>query len=70
MQDVNCEEQLKETKPKPIVKESMEGYRKLENAEQKPKIKDGETESEKADRHRFHYLAQTQAEQRCQSPML
>lgn len=41
MQDLNCVEQFKEIKPKPTVEESMEAYRKLENAEHKPKKKDG-----------------------------
>lgn len=75
VQDLNCVEQFKEIKPKPTLKDSMEAYRKLENAEHKPKKKDGETElqaplSEKTDPHRFHSLAQPQVEQPCPSPML
>ena len=75
MQDLNCVEQFKEIKPKPTAEESMEAYRKLENAEHKPEKKDGETElqaplSEKTEPHRSHYLAQPQVEQQCQSPVL
>lgn len=53
----------------------MEAYRKLENAEHKPKEKGWETElqaplSEQTEPHRFHYLVQPQVEQQCQSPVL
>ena len=44
VQDLNCEEPLKNIKPKRIIKESMERNRKLEIAEYKPKIKDEKTE--------------------------
>ena len=44
VQDLNCEEQLKNIEPKRIIKESMERDRKLEIAEHKPKIKDEKTE--------------------------
>ena len=44
VQNLNCEEQLQNIKPKRIIKESMEGDRKLEAAEHKPKIKDEKTE--------------------------
>ena len=43
VQDLNCEETLKNIKPKRIIKESMEKNRKLEIAEYKPKIKDEKT---------------------------
>ena len=44
VQDLNCEERLKNIKPKRIIKESVERNRKLEIAEYKPKIKDEKTE--------------------------
>ena len=44
VQDLNCEEPLKNIEPKRIIKESMERDRKLEIAEHKPKIKDEKTE--------------------------
>ena len=46
IQDLNCEELLKNIEPKRIIKESMERDRKLEIAEHKPKIKDEKTELE------------------------
>ena len=46
IQDLNCEEPLKNIEPKRIIKESMERDRKLEIAEHKPKIKDEKTELE------------------------
>ena len=75
VQNLNCEEQLKNIKPKRIIKESMKGDRKLEAAEHKPKIKDEKTElqaslEEKSLPGRFHYLAQLQVVQQCQSLML
>ena len=44
VQDLNCEEPLKNIKRKRIIKESTERNRKLEIAEYKPKIKDEKTE--------------------------
>ena len=44
IQDLNCEEPLKNIEPKRIIKESMVRNRKLEIAEYKPKIKDEKTE--------------------------
>ena len=44
VQDLNCEEPLNNIEPKRIIKESMEGGRKLEVAEYKPKVKDEKTE--------------------------
>ena len=44
VQDLNCEEPLKNIEPKRIIKESMERDRKLEIAEHKPKIKDEKRE--------------------------
>ena len=38
VQDLNCEEPLNNIEPKRIIKESMEGDRKLEVAEYKPKV--------------------------------
>ena len=38
VQDLNCEEPLNNIEPKRIIKESMEGGRKLEVAEYKPKV--------------------------------
>ena len=43
VQDLNCEEQLKNIEPKRSIKESMERDRKLQIAEHKPKIKDEKT---------------------------
>ena len=61
VQDLNCEEPLKNIEPKRIIKESMERDRKLEIAEHKPKIKDEKTELHHLRRNRylerFHYLA-------------
>ena len=44
VQDLNCEEPLKNIEPKRIIKESMERDRKLKIAEHKPKIKDEKRE--------------------------
>ena len=46
IQDLNCEEPLKNIEPKRIIKELLERDRKLEIAEHKPKIKDEKTELE------------------------
>ena len=44
VQDLNCEEKLKNIKPKRIIKEPIEGDRRVEIAEHKPQIKDEKTE--------------------------
>ena len=75
VQDLNCEEQLKNIKPKRIIKESMEEKEswKLWNINPRLRMRRQNCRNHLQRNHYlrwFHYLAQPQVEQQCQSLVL